>query len=63
MTDDPIREAMKLPEGKTCKDCFWWKSPCSWLIASLTGDETTCDWSPSKFKEKADGPGVPGRSA
>jgi hypothetical protein len=47
--DRRLLDAMKLPEGKTCRDCKWWFGLCSWLICSRTGDETECDWSPSKF--------------
>lgn len=39
---------MALPEGRTCRDCLWWPT-CSGLISTLTGDERTCDWSPSRF--------------
>jgi len=44
------------PEGKTCRDCVWFKPKCSWLL-SYSGDETECDWIPSKFHEnKGDRP-------
>jgi hypothetical protein len=42
---------MDLPEGKTCGDCAHWKR-CSNLIDDLTGEETTCDFAPSRFKAK-----------
>jgi predicted nuclease with TOPRIM domain len=42
---------MKLPDGWTCKQCIFFKR-CQMLI-SVQGHETTCDWSPSRFR-KAD---------
>ena len=39
---------MKLPKGKTCADCARWES-CHAMIGSLRGNETRCDWSPSRF--------------
>ena len=42
---------MKLPAGKTCEDCRWY-SRCEWLI-SCEPSNTTCDWAPSRFVEKA----------
>jgi hypothetical protein len=40
-----------LPAGKTCSDCAHWKR-CKALIQSMTGKETTCDFAPSRFREK-----------
>lgn len=40
----------KLPEGKSCNDCANFKPTCQWLI-SLSGNETNCDWNPSRFVE------------
>lgn len=40
----------RLPEGKTCLDCRHFVRTCAWLIGSLTGAETTCDWDPSRFQ-------------
>ena len=40
---------MKLPEGKTCKDCAHYEITCSWMIGTLIASSTTCDFSPSKF--------------
>ena len=40
---------MKLPDGKTCIDCKNWNR-CKALIG-LTGKETSCDFSPSRFVE------------
>lgn len=42
---------MHLPSNKTCSDCGHWKPTCEWLISSRTGEEVTCDWSPSRFVE------------
>ena len=42
-----MKNDMILPIGKTCKDCIHFKR-CEWLIG-LKGNETNCDWSPSKF--------------
>lgn len=49
MTDTSVDD-MKLPEGKTCCDCRYWKR-CSSLIDDLDGTETHCDFAPSRFKE------------
>ena len=38
----------KHPDGKTCRDCRFFASKCEWLL-SYTGDETACDWDPSRF--------------
>lgn len=54
MADD-----MDLPAGLTCRDCAHFGPKCSWLISSLTGDETRCDWSPSRFKPRPIGGGAP----
>ena len=40
------------PDGARCRDCFWWTKRCKPLIQCLTGDERTCDFSPSKFRRK-----------
>jgi hypothetical protein len=32
----------------TCGDCIHWDR-CHFLISSLTGAETACDWTPSRF--------------
>jgi hypothetical protein len=39
-----------LPEGKTCGSCLHWNR-CSALIGCLTGDETTCDFAPIRYRE------------
>lgn len=44
----------RLPVGKTCADCRYFVPKCSWLIGSLTGDETLCDWDPSRFRPKGE---------
>lgn len=38
-----------LPAGKICTDCSHWNAFCKHVISSLKGDETWCDWSPSRF--------------
>lgn len=40
-----------LPAGKTCRDCAHW-TRCKALIQDLTGKETDCDWTPSRFRER-----------
>ena len=40
---------MKLPEGKMCRDCLNYR-PCANLF-KCKKDNTTCDWSPSRFDE------------
>ncbi len=42
---------MRLPNGKTCANCVWWKRTCEWLLSHRRGTETECDWSPSRFIE------------
>jgi len=44
---------MKLPDGKTCGDCAHFKRTCEWLI-SCNPAATNCDWSPSRFVERAE---------
>lgn len=45
-------EDMKLPEGKTCKDCAHYPKFCSWYLgASKIEDNTYCDWAPSRYYE------------
>ena len=41
---------MKLPEGKSCINCIHWLR-CKGLIFTLEPESTSCDWSPSRFKE------------
>lgn len=41
----------KLPKGKTCSDCIH-ASRCAWLIG-IKGNETQCDWLPSRFAQRA----------
>jgi len=52
---EKYRKPMELPVGKTCKDCSHWKKTCEWLISSRKGNETTCDWNPSRFMEIENG--------
>lgn len=40
-----------LPAGKTCKDCRHFFTKCIWFLG-LRGNETVCDWVPSRFREK-----------
>jgi hypothetical protein len=39
--------------GLTCADCAHWEPICSWLLAAArSGNETRCDWAPSRFRPK-----------
>lgn len=46
-----MSEEMKLPEGKTCKDCFAY----TWCKRLFGCEETNteCDYYPVRFKEKS----------
>lgn len=44
MADDD----MKIPAPWACRDC-WHFRRCTGLI-SVNGDETRCDWAPSRFR-------------
>ena len=44
MTND-----MKLPEGRACGLCIWWRR-CHMLFG-CDPKSTTCDWSPSRYAE------------
>ena len=46
MTDDD----MKLPLGKTCNDCVHDRR-CKAMFG-VKGNETTCDFAPSRFHQK-----------
>lgn len=46
-----MTNTMTLPTGKTCGDCKHW-ARCKALIQDLTGEETTCDFAPSRFVPK-----------
>lgn len=46
-----IQLEMKLPEGKTCRDCVHHRR-CSMLIGNIS-ENTSCDWHPSRFVEMA----------
>lgn len=51
---DPYRRAgddMDLPVGKTCGDCVHVRR-CTAMFGHIPEDES-CDWSPSRFREKA----------
>jgi hypothetical protein len=41
-------EDMKLPGGKTCKDCLHYRK-CARLVG-VGPNWKSCDWSPSRFK-------------
>ncbi len=43
---------MKLPEGKTCKDCLDWDI-CK-LLFRIHKDKCNCDFFPTKFRIKHD---------
>lgn len=46
MSDD-----MKLPDGKTCNDCAFYRWCCALIgTEDITGN-AHCDWSPSRFRE------------
>lgn len=37
-----------IPNGMKCKDCVNFTTHCKWLL-SRKGNETECDWNPTKF--------------
>jgi hypothetical protein len=41
---------MELPKGKTCNDCVFVARCCAMFGVKKTN--TSCDWSPVRFKEK-----------
>lgn len=43
---------MALPTGKTCGDCQHWPR-CKALIQDRDPGETSCDFSPSRFRARA----------
>ena len=45
-------DSMDLPEGKCCNNCVW-LTRCTWLL-QRKGNETKCDWLPSRFKEQSE---------
>ena len=45
-----MEEDMELPEGKTCRDCVRFLYCVAFL--DLSGEETSCDWSPSYFVDE-----------
>lgn len=53
LRDESDGGPMQLPDGKCCEDCKHWKR-CKWLISTLTGKETKCDFYPSRFGIKDD---------
>ena len=57
MPTDNSLEEMRLPEGKTCADCGFFKRTCEWLI-NYTGEEGICDFHPCRFREPADAKGT-----
>lgn len=60
-TRKPMRRAasdedgMNLPVGKNCGDCVHARR-CTMMFGHIPADEV-CDWSPSRFREKAPAPG------
>lgn len=44
-------EDMRLPEGKTCANCFHF-SRCKWLVGAKD-NWNVCDFGPSKFHDNA----------
>ena len=48
MAERDYDSEMRLPEGRTCGDCFHFKKTCEWLVSHVASD-TKCDWWPSKF--------------
>jgi len=48
--EDKYDKDMKLPEGKTCKDCY--ASYFCIGIGCTYADRTKCDYWPNRFKEK-----------
>jgi hypothetical protein len=45
---------MLLPQGKSCADCHWFRR-CVALIGPkyINAQATSCDWSPSRFRQAA----------
>lgn len=50
LDDAAAIESAKLPDGKTCADCFHLHR-CTWLI-SVDPTNTDCDWTPSRFRQR-----------
>lgn len=42
--------AMKLPEGKTCADCAYYKR--CYALFECPSTNTECDWAPSRFRQR-----------
>lgn len=49
-TKIPWADTMRLPTGHTCSDCGYWGF-CIWYL-SYKGDESSCDWAPSRFYQR-----------
>jgi len=49
LTIQQMQENKTLPNNYKCKDCIWFPVTCSWLLQN-TGEETSCDWLPMRFK-------------
>ena len=45
-----MNEDMKLPVGKVCIDCVFYKD-CKWFFR-CKADSVVCDWAPSRFKPR-----------
>lgn len=50
-----------MSDTQRCRDCVHWRF-CSWFICSLTGEETECDFYPSKFQQAETKPPPPQES-
>ncbi len=42
---------MRLPVGKTCSDCAFFRKCSAFLGATKIENNRTCDWAPSNFVE------------
>lgn len=57
MSANDDRDDMKLPEGKTCADCAH-AHRCEIFGFTPALTETTCSWSPSRFRLPRARPGT-----
>lgn len=49
-----MTDSMKLPDGKACSDCHWFKRCVALFGCKPTN--TSCDWAPSRFLQLAPSP-------